>query len=119
MRCSKGYVSTGASEPVIYTCVTKDSHNVYVTLEGVKGETWPFQGYVKIKLQREANNADVWVDVSIQNGGYWANSTTTKKHFSFSNIGYKGKVMLVTAEFYANSNYTRKLRSSASHMFVR
>ncbi|MFJ7647109.1 hypothetical protein ACIQ1H_06150 [Lysinibacillus sp. NPDC097279] len=47
MRCSKSYVETGASEPVIYTCVAKDSKNVYVTLEGVKGETWPFQGYVK------------------------------------------------------------------------
>ncbi|MFJ5766324.1 hypothetical protein ACIP9C_13305 [Lysinibacillus sp. NPDC093210] len=79
MRCSKGYVITGASEPIIYTCVTKDSKNVYVTLEGVTGETWPFQGYVKFKLQREADNSDVWLDVSTQNGGYWANSTATKK----------------------------------------
>ncbi len=119
MRCSKGYVITGASEPVIYTCVNKDSKNVYVTLEGVIGETWPFQGYVKFKLQREADNADGWIDVSTYYGGYWGNSTSTKKHFRFSNIGYIGKVMLVTAEFYTNSNYTSKLKSSASHMFVR
>ncbi|MGE7753363.1 hypothetical protein [Lysinibacillus fusiformis] len=118
MACTKGYVTTGASQPVINTCVSTDSKNVYVTLEGLKTETWPFQGYVRFKLKRAGAN-EVWVDVSTQNGGYWENSSKANKNFTFSNIGYKGDVMVVEALFYANSNYTGLCSSSASHMFVR
>ncbi|MEK4488024.1 hypothetical protein MHH81_21170 [Psychrobacillus sp. FSL H8-0484] len=118
MACSSGYVKTGASTPDIHTCVSVSGSNVNVSLEGVTTERWPFVGYVKFKLQRAGAN-EVWLDVSTQNGGYWSDSSTTKKNFIFNNIGYAGQVMLVTAEFYANSSYTDKLISSASHMFVR
>lgn len=119
MACSSGSVTHGAGKITINTCVSTTSSNVNVTLEGVKTETWPFQGYVKLKLQRAHPTTDVWVDVSTQNAGYWANSSTGNKNYTFSNIGYAGSVMLVTAEFYANSNYTGRLSSLASHMFVR
>lgn len=118
MACSSGYVETGAAKPKISTCVGVTSSNVNVTLEGVNTETWGFSGYVKLKLQRAGAN-ETWVNVSIQNAGFWANSSNAKKNFTFSNVGYTGQVMLVTAEFYADSGYTDKFNSSASHMFVR
>lgn len=119
MACSKGYVKTGASKPVINTCVSTDAKNIYVTLEGLKTETWPFQGYVRFKLRRTPANKDIWIDVSTKNGGYWSDSTKTKKNFTFSNIGFKGDIMVVEVEFFNKSNYTHKFDSSASHMFQR
>lgn len=119
MACSKGSVTTGASQPTINTCVSTDANNVYVTLEGLKTETWPFQGYVKFALKRTPSDKEIWIDVSTQNGGYWENSSTGKKNFTFRNIGYKGDVMMVYAYFYANSNYTGLCKSDCSHMFVR
>lgn len=115
--CTKGSVTTGASKPVIHTCVRTDSNNVYVTLEGVKGETWPFSGYVRLKLKRAGAN-EAWVDVTTKDGGQWANSNTPK-NITISNVGYKGSVMVVEAQFYSYSNYTGRLTSDASHMFER
>lgn len=118
MACSSGYVKTGAGQPTIYTCVSVSGSTVNVTLEGDIRD-WGFAGYVRFKLQRAGDN-EVWVDVvSPQNGGYWSDSSSTKKNFAFTNIGYAGSIMMVTAEFYGNSTYTDKLVSSASHMFQR
>ena len=119
MACSSGYVETGASKPSISTCVSTSGSTINVTLEGRVTETWPFQGYVKFILQVESPNADGWTNVSTQNGGYWANSSSAKKNFQFTGIGYSGKTMRVVAEFYTNSSYTGKLTSGCEHIFYK
>ncbi len=118
MACTKGYVTTGASQPTIHLCVTTNSMDVNASLEGVRSESWPFVGYVKFSLYREATNSDAWTHVATLNGGYWANSSAAKKNITFRNIGQPGKTMRVVAAFYYNSNYTDSA-GSISHIFLR
>lgn len=118
MACTKGYVTTGLGQPTIHLCVSKNYMNVSASVEGVITERSPFKGYVKFTLYRKALNAEVWNRVATLNGGHWANSSTTKKHITFSNVGQPGSIMRVDAQFYYNSNYTGSA-GSLGHIFSR
>lgn len=119
MACSAGSVTTGVAKPKISVCVGTTTKDVNVTLEGETTESWPFSGYVRFRLKRSPKDKEVWYDVATKDGGKWENSAKGKKNFTFSNIGYKGDTMVVYVDFYANSNYTGKFTSDASHMFIR
>lgn len=117
MACTRGYIQLASSAPVVHTCTSNSGSTVNVTIEGAGGEKIPFNGVVRLILQREAPNTDAWVQVASKDIGAW-NSNGADKNSFFSNVA-SGYTYRVVPEFYIYTNYTNPAGGSATHIFYK